>query len=253
MSWKTSAPNRRLVTRMVIALLMVSAASCADAVAKTVAPTSSRSLDCLECADGSSPPPALTQPNGVRLSDGRGGPSLVLPDPNATGPETDAERAKFGGPTATGATVLADVHFEGTQVSGDAGIIATGGSAIVSMDGTLSVWNNSMNPVSVPLHCRGWTSCWNFAYIGGTNCYTTAYSAHVVATGTVWTLPDPKSYTHSSVDTCTPSPTTPPPGGTSVNDPPGMTCHDEQVTVTTDGGNTWTPETARVCESGSTA
>jgi hypothetical protein len=231
---------------------LLSSASCAESGTDIVSPHPSRALGCLVCDDGSEPGPALLQEKAVRLPEGSPPPSPVLPDPNATGPQTPAELAKFGPPSATGILVLADTHFEANRVVGDAGVIATGGGAIVSMTGNLTVWGTTLSPVSGALACRGWSSCWDIVYINGINCSTHSYNARLSMRGIVWALTGPLETEHGHGDSCFADRSGMQAGGDNAGDSPGFTCHDEQVEVSTDGGNTWSPTSARVCESDST-
>jgi hypothetical protein len=238
--------------------VLIGVAACADVSTTLVAPLQpSRLVGCLVCDDGEDPGAARLQENAVRLAGGSPPPSPVLPDPYATGPQTPEELAKFGPPTATGISVLADAHFEGTKATGDAGTIATGGRAIVSMTGSLTVWGPTLSPITAALRCRGLSSCWDYARIIGIDCNAHSYRATTSMHGTVWASYKPINGELSHLDTCTPSPAGPPSGGSEqAGDPPGFTCHDEQVEISTTAGSSWSPMPARVCvsnpETGST-
>jgi hypothetical protein len=158
MTSSQGAGVRRWSTRVVVSVFAISMAACTEVASRISAPAPSKEVTCIICADGSIFTP---QNNAFMLLDGRGGLTPQLPDPNATGPQTSAELAAFGEPTATGVSVLADVHFELTRAVGDGGAIAEGGRAIVSMTGIHYVWSSSQNPLQNNLSCRGLNSCFD--------------------------------------------------------------------------------------------
>ena len=122
----------RLVSAAVTSSLLLAGAACSDVASRTLTAKPSHSDDCIICDDGSEAPPALQSQGWRIVGSGPQDPSPVLPDPNATGPMTDAERATFGDPDATvELSILADAFLSGSLGQAAIGAAASG-RAIVS-------------------------------------------------------------------------------------------------------------------------